>query len=190
MPSGSATFFQSAKCDVDFSDGLMDGFERRAGEFELAARLERDRAAGLFVVQADDVVALHDRHPAELFVHAVEQRADPIVAVQHCLRRGPAYDRPDRREFLVLGADAENAAGLAPSAPHATSSSRDVIGVESETSRAILRLSFSVLHRCREELSGDLAPSLSASMVRNSCLRRSRMAVIKQDPLGIRSDVR
>ena len=56
--------------------GLVHGLERRAGQFELAAGLQRDRAAAGHVDQADDVLALHDRLPAEQALHAVEQRAD------------------------------------------------------------------------------------------------------------------
>ncbi len=55
--------------------GLMHGFQRRAGQFELPARLERNRAAAGDVVEADDVVALHDRLPAEQVLHAFEQLA-------------------------------------------------------------------------------------------------------------------
>ena len=59
----------------------MHGLERRAGQFELPAGLERDRAAAGDVVEPDDVVALHDRLPAEQELHAFEQRADAARAV-------------------------------------------------------------------------------------------------------------
>ena len=81
----------------------MHGRHRRAGEFELPARLQRNRAAVGDVEHADDVVALHDRLPAEQVVHAVEQRADAA--------RARIGHRPvalhGEGEFLVLGADAE-----------------------------------------------------------------------------------
>ena len=81
----------------------MDGLDRRAGQLELPAGLERDRAAAGDVGEADDVVALHDRLPAEQVLHAVEQRADAArPAVGH---RPVAVHGED--EFLVLGADAE-----------------------------------------------------------------------------------
>ncbi len=80
--------------------GLMDTLDRRAGQFELSARLERDRAAAGDVEHADDVVALHDRLPAEQAVHAVQERADRPPAL---VRNGtPVIDREG--EFLVLGA--------------------------------------------------------------------------------------
>ena len=86
-----------------FRRGLVHGLDRRAGQFELAARLQRNGAAAGDVEHADDVVALHDRLPAEQVVHAVEQRADARAArIGH---RPVTVDGED--EFLVLGADAE-----------------------------------------------------------------------------------
>ena len=83
--------------------GLVHVFDRRAGQFELPARLQRNGAAAGDVEQADDVVALHDRLPAEQTMHAVEQRADAALArIGH---RAVAFD--GEGEFLVLGADAE-----------------------------------------------------------------------------------
>ena len=80
----------------------MHVFDRRAGQFELAARLQRNGAAMGDVEQADDVVALHDRLPAEDIVHAFQQRADRAAAgIGH---RAVGVDREG--EFLVLGADA------------------------------------------------------------------------------------
>ena len=56
----------------------MHGFDLRAGELELAARLERDRAAAGDVEKADDVWPFHDGLPAEKVLHAFEQRADAV----------------------------------------------------------------------------------------------------------------
>ena len=86
-----------------FARGLVHGFDLRAGQFELAARFERDGAAAGDVEQADDVVALHDRLPAEQVLHAFEQGADAALSlVGH---RPVSFDREG--EFFVLGADAE-----------------------------------------------------------------------------------
>ena len=76
MPSGRAISRTCARCAISSVAGLMDGLDRRAGQFELSARLERDRAAAGHVRKADDVLALHDRLPAEQVLHADEQRAD------------------------------------------------------------------------------------------------------------------
>src|SRR5512135_1851082 len=81
----------------------MHVLDRRTRQFELAARLERNRAAAGDVVHTDDVVALHDRLPAEEVLHAVEQRADGAAAgIGH---RAVVFDR--ECELLMLGADAE-----------------------------------------------------------------------------------
>ena len=83
--------------------GLVHGLDRRAGQFELPAGLQRNRAAAGDVVKPDDVAALHDRLPAEQKLHAFEQRADAARAfVWHGLM---ALQR--ERGLLVLGADAE-----------------------------------------------------------------------------------
>jgi len=99
--------------------------DRRARQFKLAARLERDRAAAGHVGETDDVVALHDRVPAEQMLHAVEQRADAArPGVRH------------RRMVLIRKANFSCSVptrnfdfGLQPASNHATSSSRDSIGV-------------------------------------------------------------
>ena len=92
-----------ARCAMQLGAGLVHGLDRRAGQLELAARLERDRAAAGHVEQADDVAVLDDRLPAEQMLHAFEQRADAAAAVIG--NRAVALDREG--EFLVLGADAE-----------------------------------------------------------------------------------
>ena len=76
MPSGRATSRTCARCAISSLAGLVHGLDRRAGKLELPAGLERDRAAAGHVGEADDVLALHDRLPAEQMLHAVEQRAD------------------------------------------------------------------------------------------------------------------
>ena len=81
----------------------MHGLDRRAGELELPARLERDRAAAGDVEHADDVAVLEDRLPAEQVLHAFEQRTDAAPALVG--DRPVAFD--GERKFLVLGADAE-----------------------------------------------------------------------------------
>ncbi len=86
-----------------FARGLMHVIDRRSGQFELSAGLERDRAAAGHVGEADDAVALHDRVPAEQVPHAVEQRADAARAV---IRHRRMVDDPEG-ELLMLGADAE-----------------------------------------------------------------------------------
>ena len=84
----------------------MQGLERRAGELELAAGLERD-AAGI-AAERDDVAVLLDRLPAEA-LQAPEDRTDAV---------GPIIgQRPEvaaaEGELLVLGADAPFVARLA-----------------------------------------------------------------------------
>ena len=59
--------------------GLVERLQRRAGELELPAGLERDRAAAGRVDQPDDVLAVEDRVPAEQRLHAFEQRADAAL---------------------------------------------------------------------------------------------------------------
>ena len=86
-----------------FACRLMHGLDRRAGQLELPAGLERDRAAAGHVGEPDDVVALHDRLPAEQMLHAIEQRAD---AARPAIGHGPMAIHGED-EFLVLGADAE-----------------------------------------------------------------------------------
>ena len=110
-----------------FARGLVHGFELGAGQLELTARLQRNRAAAGDVEQADDIVALHDRLPAEQVLHAFKQRADaaaPLIG-----HRLVVIER--EREFLVLGADAEMRFRLGAFAIQSTSSSRRSIGVRS-----------------------------------------------------------
>ena len=82
---------------------LMHIVVRRAGEFELPAWFQRNRATAGDVEHADDVVAFHDRLPAEQIVHAFEQGADAALA--GIGNRTMIGDREG--ELLVLGADPE-----------------------------------------------------------------------------------
>ena len=103
MPRGFGHLAHLRQMRHQLGGGLMHGLDRRAGEFELAARFQRDGAAMGDVEQSDDVLALHDRLPAEQVVHAFEQRADAAPAgIGH---RSVVRDRES--EFLVLGADAK-----------------------------------------------------------------------------------
>ena len=103
MPSGRAISLQLRQMRHQLAAGLVDGLDRRAGQFELPARLERDRAAAGHVREADDVRPVHDRLPAEQMLHADEQRADrALPVIGH--RIVPAGGEG---ELLVLGADPE-----------------------------------------------------------------------------------
>ena len=77
MPSGVGAFAHLGEMGVHLAAGLVDGLERRAGELELAAGLERDRAAADRVGEADDVAAVEDRVPAEEAFHRLEQPRMP-----------------------------------------------------------------------------------------------------------------
>ena len=102
MPSGSRDLAQLREMRGQFARGLMDGLQRRAGELELSARLERDRAAAGHIGKADDVRPVHDRLPAEQMLHADEQRADRAAALVGHRLAGIGGER----ELLVLGAGA------------------------------------------------------------------------------------
>ena len=110
-----------------FARRLVNGFDLRAGQLELAAGLERDRAAAGDVEQADDVRPFHDRLPAEQMLHAFEQRANAALAlVGH---RAVPFER--EHEFLVLGADTELRFRLDALGNPITRSSRRSSGVRS-----------------------------------------------------------
>ena len=87
--------------------GLVDRLERRAGQLELAARLQGD-AAGL-LGQRDDPAVLAYALPAEGALHAGQQRLDAAFA----LVGQRAEVVLGEAELLVLGADAPVGAGLA-----------------------------------------------------------------------------
>ena len=89
---------------------LVHGLERRAGELELAAGLERHGAAGLALgpLQRDDVLALQDRLPAEAGDQPLHQGAHAARALV-----GNGAQRVGvEQELLVLGADAPALRGL------------------------------------------------------------------------------
>ncbi len=89
---------------------LVHGAQRIAGQLELAAGLQRHRPAGLSLgpLEGDDVVALHDRQPAELRDQAFHQRP-------HAARTGVGNGLQGidvEEELLVLGTDAPRARRL------------------------------------------------------------------------------
>ena len=83
---------------------------RAARKLELTSRLERDRAAAGHVVEADDVVALHDRLPAQQMPHSVEQCLD--AAWPRVGHRVMAFE--GERELFVFGTDAKMFERLRP----------------------------------------------------------------------------
>ncbi len=92
---------------VHFVAGLVDGFQRRAGKLQLAARLQRD--IGAIQRQTNDLVAFQHRRPAIGVAQPLQNRLDRARAViRQRLQRVFAIT-----EFLVLGADAPVSDGLA-----------------------------------------------------------------------------
>ena len=90
---------------IHLGTGFMDGFERGARKLKLAARFEAERSTVL--VQADDVLPLQNRLPAEAG-HAFQQQPDarpPVIG--HRLEGAGIVD-----ELLVLGPDAPVGTGL------------------------------------------------------------------------------
>jgi hypothetical protein len=80
--------------------GLVDGFQGRAGQFQLAARFKAD--IGAVALQPDDLVLLEAPGPAEALLQAFQHRLDgpfAIIGQRQIFGLGIA-------EFLVLGADA------------------------------------------------------------------------------------
>src|SRR5580704_18952932 len=89
-------------------NGLMDCVERRAGEFELTAGLERDPCPDRCVVETNDIRSVVDRRPAGPLLHSLEKCADAALAprgrvfIGHGRTAGPV-----KWNFLMLGADPE-----------------------------------------------------------------------------------
>ena len=108
-PSGSATDAADVAVTREFDRRFVRGLERRAGELELAARLERDRRPALFVEEADQMAAVLDPLPAEAGVHAVEERPDSCVALIRDWRMPGSIEQ----DLLVFGSDAQRFVALA-----------------------------------------------------------------------------
>jgi HflK protein len=85
---------------MHFRTGLVQVFQRRAGQLELAAGLQRDIAHPL-AFQPDQIAALLDGLPAET-LHAFEDRANAVLAV---IGDGRMVLQAEGK-FFVLGADA------------------------------------------------------------------------------------
>src|SRR6185312_1302356 len=86
------------KVFLHFAARLVDGRQRRAGEFELARGFQRDR--GIATRQRDHVAFFLHRIPAAAG-DALQQRADAALA----LVRRRAQVVGAEHELLVLGAD-------------------------------------------------------------------------------------
>jgi hypothetical protein len=93
---------------IELLRGFVDRPERRAGQFELAARFKRNRTAVLRVRKADRVIAFEDRIPAAFRLKAVEQRANAVVSVVGNGRMIGAVEG----DLLVFRAEAPCLAGL------------------------------------------------------------------------------
>ena len=94
---------------VELGGDGVDGRLRRAGKLELAARLERDRAAAFRLVKADQRALVLDRRPAEARLGAFEQGPDAAIALVRDRRQIGRVEW----ELLVLDADAERFGWLA-----------------------------------------------------------------------------
>src|SRR3982074_2965311 len=99
----SRDFLDLRKMRHEFRGGLVHALDRRARKLELAAWLERNRAAAGHLEQTDYVAVLDDRLPAEQILHAFEQRADAAAAIIG--DRAMTLDR--EHELLVLGTEAK-----------------------------------------------------------------------------------
>ena len=126
MSSGRRLAWRPRRCASSLGGGVVQVDLRRAGEFELAAGLERDAADGV-VAQADRVVAVVERVPAGAPSDAVEQGVDAVVA-RHRGRGGAGSC--GRNVLFVLGADAPFGLGLLPRAMASIRSARDSISGE------------------------------------------------------------
>src|SRR5262249_21870453 len=92
---------------MHFVAGLMQSFERRSAQLELAPGLERDRTSSI-VRERDRIAVLDDGFPAETS-HFAQHGADPVRTVV----RHPAQIRAAEDKFFVLGADSPSGRGLA-----------------------------------------------------------------------------
>src|SRR5579885_1922790 len=92
----------------DLRGGFVDGCKRRAREFELAARLERDRCPAYGIIKPNEILAVIDRLPAEPFLHSLEKCADAGTAgASHAIIGHRRVWLGVKRKFLVRGADPE-----------------------------------------------------------------------------------
>ena len=95
---------------AELAHRLVQRSERRAGELELTAGLERDRAA--VALESDELPGVGERLPAVLALDRREQRVDAALAL---VGNGPQRLRV-QAELLVLGADPPvRARGVSPS---------------------------------------------------------------------------
>lgn len=87
--------------------GMQVGL-RRAGQFELPTRLERNAAVSLHIPQADGIAFVEKGLPAGAFGDAIEQSADAVRSLigHRAERIGVEH------VFFVLGADAPLLGGL------------------------------------------------------------------------------
>jgi hypothetical protein len=93
---------------VHLAAGLVQGLDRRAGQLDLAARLEGD--AGAPALEGNRPALLPHHLPAELSSQALQQRPDTALAL---VRQWPQVI-VGIAELLVLGADPPLGLGLAP----------------------------------------------------------------------------
>src|SRR5271165_4066774 len=95
---------------IEFLGRRVCVFERRARKLELSPRLERNGAAALRVIEADQIASVLDPFPAKPVAHALEQRANSPFPVVKDGRTVGAIER----YLLVLGADPKWTRRLAP----------------------------------------------------------------------------
>jgi hypothetical protein len=94
---------QVGQMPIGFLAGLVQVFERRAGKFELSARLQRDRALSGMFGKPDDIAGVDDRLPAAFCRHAVQQRRDAGLAEIG----NRAVVRLEEGELIILRTNAE-----------------------------------------------------------------------------------
>ncbi len=144
MPKGSAIACKAEKCASSSASAAWMVSTGRAGQFELAAGFKRNGAAFLGIIKADDIRPVHDRLPSLAFLHPFEKRPNAgLTLLRAAFVRNRRMIWLIKREFLVPQLPTRKGpCGFDPASNQATSSSRDVMGVASETSRAISELSF------------------------------------------------
>ncbi len=108
---------QRREMAVELGLRLVHRPQRRAGQFELPAWFERDGAPAGIVGEADDVLAIEDRLPAERVPHALQQVADAAARAASLIGHRPSVGAIERH-LLVFRTDAvlgrRLAAGLDP----------------------------------------------------------------------------